>query len=178
MNKDLPPPYSETYAPPPAGFNIPSNQISTQPVYPLSPHPSGPPVVLSSAALPPFAFGPHPQPTTCYSCHQQTTTKIISEPSIKTHLMAIVLCLFGMEKEDGLYPSVPNVPYHGSSNVPTELNPSGQQPQIAMSAPPTVFGPNSLTLTCPYCHKGITSVVRAESSSKTHLIAVLLCFVS
>ncbi|KAK4877758.1 hypothetical protein RN001_010264 [Aquatica leii] len=82
-----------------------------------------------------------------------------------------------MEKEQGLYPSMPNAPDHGHPNAQTEFVVTGQQPPPVMSVP-TVFGPNSLTLTCPYCHKGVTSVVRAESSSKTHLIAVLLCFVS
>lgn len=43
--------------------------------------------------------------------------------------------------------------------------------------PGAVFGPNSQTLTCPYCHQEVTTVVKPEASTKTHIIAVLLCLV-
>lgn len=43
--------------------------------------------------------------------------------------------------------------------------------------PPAVFGPNKQSLTCPYCHHEVTTVVKAESATKTHIIAALLCLV-
>ncbi|KAK5642937.1 hypothetical protein RI129_009104 [Pyrocoelia pectoralis] len=71
-------------------------------------------------------------------------------------------------------PAQPPPPPGYVGQMPTSHVYAGQP---VMSAP-AAFGPNSATLTCPYCHKGVTTVVRAESSSKTHLFAVLLCFVS
>ncbi|KAB0795883.1 hypothetical protein PPYR_09944 [Photinus pyralis] len=77
-----------------------------------------------------------------------------------------------MEKNEGLYPQVPG------NQVPQQQYPTAPMPAPTVMSTPASFGPNSATLTCPYCHKGITTLVRAESSSKTHLFAVLLCFVS
>ncbi|KAF2891427.1 hypothetical protein ILUMI_14746, partial [Ignelater luminosus] len=38
------------------------------------------------------------------------------------------------------------------------------------------FGPHSQIYVCPYCHHNISTRVKAKATSKTHLIALCLCF--
>ncbi|KAJ8970701.1 hypothetical protein NQ317_000599 [Molorchus minor] len=89
MEKQQPPPYS----PPQPGF------------YPPGPPPSGPhvpppaadhtthTVIVTHAA--PLILGPNPSATVCPSCHAQITTTVETEATTKTHLFALLLCLFG-----------------------------------------------------------------------------------
>ncbi|KAK5642938.1 hypothetical protein RI129_009105 [Pyrocoelia pectoralis] len=97
MVKDAPPPYSET-APPNIGFNVPSINATSAPVHTIVQAPGqpifAPPVVANVPVVSP-AFGPHPQPVNCPYCHQQTTSRTLNEPSTRTHLMAVLLCLIG-----------------------------------------------------------------------------------
>ncbi|KAB0795881.1 hypothetical protein PPYR_09942 [Photinus pyralis] len=99
MGKDAPPPYEQA-ASPNIGFNVPANppapahtfvQGSGQPIY----APSGASIVVTNTPVVQVAFGPQPQPVTCPYCHQQTTSKIITEASSRTHIIAVVLCLIG-----------------------------------------------------------------------------------
>ncbi|KAB0795884.1 hypothetical protein PPYR_09945 [Photinus pyralis] len=112
MQKDLPPPYSEAAN---VGFNVPPNPgpphgfagpppgfAGPPPGFPgHAPNPQvypGPPaasVVVTNVPVMMQTFGPYPQPMTCPSCHQQTTTRVLSEPSTKTHLLALLLCFVG-----------------------------------------------------------------------------------
>ena len=39
----------------------------------------------------------------------------------------------------------------------------------------TVYGPDPKVITCPSCGKLVTTRIDYESSSKTHLMAVILC---
>ena len=57
------------------------------------------------------------------------------------------------------------------------MQPGYPQPQVVTVTSPVMFGPNSIPTTCPYCHSQITTRVQSESSSKTHLFAVLLCLI-
>ncbi|KAF7267721.1 hypothetical protein GWI33_019079 [Rhynchophorus ferrugineus] len=38
------------------------------------------------------------------------------------------------------------------------------------------FGPDPIQMTCPYCNSPITTLTTARASKKTHLMALLLCF--
>ncbi|KAJ8970699.1 hypothetical protein NQ317_000597 [Molorchus minor] len=42
---------------------------------------------------------------------------------------------------------------------------------------PMVLGPNPQAVTCPSCHAQITTNVQLENSTKTHLIAIVLCLI-
>ncbi|KAF5279102.1 hypothetical protein FQA39_LY05780 [Lamprigera yunnana] len=57
------------------------------------------------------------------------------------------------------------------------MPPNQHQVVMIASSPPVIYGPNSIPMTCPHCHNQITTRVESESSSKTHLFAVLLCIV-
>ncbi|XP_037046421.1 lipopolysaccharide-induced tumor necrosis factor-alpha factor homolog [Bradysia coprophila] len=49
-----------------------------------------------------------------------------------------------------------------------------QQPTTVIIAGPQV-GPESTMVTCPSCRASVRTQVRHESTTKTHLIALLLC---
>ncbi|XP_075166953.1 uncharacterized protein LOC142239075 [Haematobia irritans] len=53
-----------------------------------------PPVVIIQQPMLPL--GPEPVYLTCPACHVQKLTRIEFEPSARTHLMAALLCLFGL----------------------------------------------------------------------------------
>ncbi|XP_013108737.2 lipopolysaccharide-induced tumor necrosis factor-alpha factor homolog [Stomoxys calcitrans] len=53
-----------------------------------------PPVVIIQQPMLPL--GPEPVYLTCPACHVQKLTRIEFEPSSRTHLMAALLCLFGL----------------------------------------------------------------------------------
>uniref|UniRef100_A0A224Y2C1 Putative lipopolysaccharide-induced tumor necrosis factor-alpha factor protein isoform x4 n=1 Tax=Panstrongylus lignarius TaxID=156445 RepID=A0A224Y2C1_9HEMI len=55
--------------------------------------------------------------------------------------------------------------------------PTGPPPPMMAVMLPTTFGPNSQTLVCPSCHTNISTSVRNESTTKTHLFALLLCII-
>ncbi|XP_018336810.1 lipopolysaccharide-induced tumor necrosis factor-alpha factor [Agrilus planipennis] len=57
--------------------------------------------------------------------------------------------------------------------VPT---PSTHNATIIVSGPPQgSFGPRSKMTVCPYCNSHISSKVVSNATTKTHLIALLLC---
>ncbi|XP_073997763.1 lipopolysaccharide-induced tumor necrosis factor-alpha factor-like isoform X2 [Rhodnius prolixus] len=58
--------------------------------------------------------------------------------------------------------------------------PSGPPPPMMNPATivvPMTFGPDSQTLVCPSCHTTINTSIRKESTTKTHLFALLLCII-
>ncbi|OXU32014.1 lipopolysaccharide-induced tumor necrosis factor-alpha factor isoform X2 [Nasonia vitripennis] len=71
--------------PPPVGFMPPP------PYSDGAPPPAGAPNVVVMHAP---QLGPDPQTMTCPYCAATITTSIETSPSMKTHLMALLLCLF------------------------------------------------------------------------------------
>ncbi|KAK7872291.1 hypothetical protein R5R35_012134 [Gryllus longicercus] len=71
--------YPKTDAPPPYGMNPPMQ-------------PGAPPVAVVVGGPP---LGPSPANITCPSCHAQIQTRVSHESSTKTHIIALLLCLFG-----------------------------------------------------------------------------------
>ncbi|XP_043465220.1 lipopolysaccharide-induced tumor necrosis factor-alpha factor homolog isoform X1 [Leptopilina heterotoma] len=63
-------------------------------------------------------------------------------------------------------------PSYTDVNMPPPL-----QPNVVIMGAPPVFGPNSQPMTCPHCHANISTRVESESSTKTHLFALLLCII-
>ncbi|XP_059060278.1 lipopolysaccharide-induced tumor necrosis factor-alpha factor homolog [Achroia grisella] len=57
-------------------------------------------VTVTPGLVPGVVVGQHigPQPTrvTCRSCNEQTTTRIEQKSSMRTHMMALLLCVFGL----------------------------------------------------------------------------------
>lgn len=51
-------------------------------------------VVVTTAPLV-AQYGPTPQPMTCPYCHNHATTRLQVEPGMKTHVIALILCMFG-----------------------------------------------------------------------------------
>ncbi|XP_050300909.1 cell death-inducing p53-target protein 1-like isoform X2 [Anthonomus grandis grandis] len=110
MSKDGPPPYDGAPAP---GFQQPHGQYppgqypSGQ--YPPGQYPSGqyppgqypPPPQASNiqhtviVGGPPLTLGGEPMRTQCPHCHANITTSIETEANTKTHLFALLLCVFG-----------------------------------------------------------------------------------
>ncbi|KAL1516817.1 hypothetical protein ABEB36_000670 [Hypothenemus hampei] len=82
--KEQPPPYSTS--PPPAGFNPPPPQHSG--------HPAPSHTVIVTTTATPISLGPDPARMTCPYCHANIVTSVESEANSKTHLFAILLCLF------------------------------------------------------------------------------------
>ncbi|XP_014234663.1 lipopolysaccharide-induced tumor necrosis factor-alpha factor-like [Trichogramma pretiosum] len=73
--------------PPPAGF------VSPPPYSPNYPTPmQETPVVIVQQTQ----FGPDPQSMQCPHCHSTITTQIQTEATGKTHIIALLLCLFGL----------------------------------------------------------------------------------
>ncbi|XP_060535089.1 lipopolysaccharide-induced tumor necrosis factor-alpha factor-like [Cylas formicarius] len=94
MAKDAPPPYSETAPPPGPGFVAPP-----QHGYPPPPHPGyAPPpteqhtVIITHTTT--TGLGPRPHGMRCPSCHADIVTTVETEPNTKTHLIALLLCMF------------------------------------------------------------------------------------
>lgn len=83
------------------------------PPYGQYPHPPGPPppaihvqptavyqtsigtTVFPGAVIIQQNVGPHPTRTTCRSCNQEMVTRIDRRPTMRTHLMAALLCILG-----------------------------------------------------------------------------------
>ncbi|KAJ8956991.1 hypothetical protein NQ318_012156 [Aromia moschata] len=81
---------------------------------------------------------------------------------------------------------VTNKKWYDSSSITMEGKPEyhTQQPgfapppaQVVVHHTPLVLGPNPQSITCPSCHAQITTAVELENSTKTHLIALVLCLV-
>ncbi|KAJ8726880.1 hypothetical protein PYW08_015277 [Mythimna loreyi] len=49
-----------------------------------------------------------------------------------------------------------------------------QQVQV-VQAPPIALGPEPCSMTCPSCGASIVTTLRAEPTTKTHLMALCLC---
>ncbi|KAF2886091.1 hypothetical protein ILUMI_20083 [Ignelater luminosus] len=92
-----PPPYSPPgvappihHAPPP-GFAPPG-----QPIHEVHFHPPAEnTVIITNGPMMVTSFGPCPQYSTCPFCHHAISTRVETEPSTKTHLVAFFMCLFG-----------------------------------------------------------------------------------
>lgn len=120
MEKDPPPPYSTDGVYPQPGFHVPPNQppINQQPLnqpgypgqpgYPQQPgYPTQPGYVAGQpmqqgnttvvvTTIPVLAqYGPTPQPITCPHCHNPITTRLETEAGMRTHLIALLLCIIG-----------------------------------------------------------------------------------
>ncbi|KAF2883734.1 hypothetical protein ILUMI_22441 [Ignelater luminosus] len=61
---------------------------------PLRDHQGFATVVVRTTPQIALAYGPHPQPTTCLYCHKQITTTVVNDPTVRTHQMAFLLCIF------------------------------------------------------------------------------------
>uniref|UniRef100_A0A0A9W1A7 LITAF domain-containing protein n=1 Tax=Lygus hesperus TaxID=30085 RepID=A0A0A9W1A7_LYGHE len=65
------------------------------------------------------------------------------------------------------YPKEPPPPY--GMNVP----PPQSVPQVQVIH--TSFGPDPQSLTCPHCHTMITTRTSMQATTKTHLVALIIC---
>ncbi|KAF2897088.1 hypothetical protein ILUMI_09088 [Ignelater luminosus] len=68
--------------------------------------------------------------------------------------------------------------YSPAVPIPEVVPPPGPSTSCPAPIPEPVFGPNPQRVTCPSCRSSITTRVEAESSTRTHIIAALLCLVS
>ncbi|XP_014298785.1 cell death-inducing p53-target protein 1 homolog [Microplitis demolitor] len=107
--------HGQDYQPPQAGFtkqplypNLPP-QIDTKPPYPSS-QPTAPEIPLpppyTAEAQPPqqqpvvtliqpsINYGSQAMTIICPHCHANITTKVETEANLKTHIVALLLCLF------------------------------------------------------------------------------------
>ncbi|EDW02647.1 cell death-inducing p53-target protein 1 isoform X1 [Drosophila grimshawi] len=96
-----------------------------------------------------------------------------------------------MESSSNLYPKVADAPpqygeFGGPSMIPTETLYSSppaavitvQQPNVFMQGgTQTHLGPMSTMATCPSCQARQFTTVNHEPSTKTHLLALLICLV-
>ncbi|XP_012279489.1 lipopolysaccharide-induced tumor necrosis factor-alpha factor homolog [Orussus abietinus] len=62
---------------------------------------------------------------------------------------------------------MPPPPY--TSHVPP-------QPGVVIIQTQT-FGPDTMPMTCPFCHATISTRVMQESGTKTHMFALILCLI-
>ncbi|XP_076650197.1 lipopolysaccharide-induced tumor necrosis factor-alpha factor homolog [Halictus rubicundus] len=69
-------------------------------------------------------------------------------------------------------PGFTTAPPVGSYGPPPSYN-DGQPNVVIVGA--QQFGPESQSMTCPHCRAQISTRVENESTSKTHLFALLLC---
>lgn len=46
---------------------------------------------------------------------------------------------------------------------------------VVVEAGAVHYGPEGQNVTCPHCHAQVVTTVKAEATTKTHLIALLLC---
>ncbi|KAG5676620.1 hypothetical protein PVAND_006440 [Polypedilum vanderplanki] len=73
------------------------NQGMPPPTYDYQPTPT--PVITqqptTTVIVQQASFGPNPQPMTCPQCRANIVTTVNNEPSTKTHLIALVICLVG-----------------------------------------------------------------------------------
>ncbi|XP_015437963.1 PREDICTED: lipopolysaccharide-induced tumor necrosis factor-alpha factor homolog isoform X2 [Dufourea novaeangliae] len=90
MDKSMP--YSPP-PPPPPGF-MPGSGYGGPPLPPSPPgnHEGQPNVVIIGAPQ----FGPESQRLTCPHCQASISTHVEKESNTKTHLFALVLCIFGL----------------------------------------------------------------------------------
>ncbi|KAK0177885.1 hypothetical protein PV328_001889 [Microctonus aethiopoides] len=84
------PKYPGPHQPPPPGFAPP-------PPYTAGPSPPPPGMQQPPAVVfvQPAVFGPDTQRLSCPSCQASISTRVETEPSSKTHLFALLLCIIG-----------------------------------------------------------------------------------
>ncbi|XP_066247642.1 lipopolysaccharide-induced tumor necrosis factor-alpha factor homolog [Euwallacea similis] len=98
MSKEAPPPYSGAPAP---GFNPPETYPpGTYPpaghVGPQTTHHTEHRVMVTTGNIGgPLLVGPNPMPTVCPFCHSSIVSTVETEANTKTHLFALLLCVFG-----------------------------------------------------------------------------------
>lgn len=80
--------------PGPSGPHIPQGPTVYQPVTGPTVVTVGPGVV--SGVIFGQQMGPLPTRLTCRSCNEQITTRIEQKASMRTHMMALLLCVFGL----------------------------------------------------------------------------------
>jgi len=94
MSKEAPPPY----AGPNLGFQPPPGQYPPG-HYPPPPHGGPPPpeqqTVIVTTISHPAQVGSDPMRLTCPHCHANIVSAVETEANTKTHLFALLLCLFG-----------------------------------------------------------------------------------
>ncbi|XP_074027498.1 uncharacterized protein isoform X2 [Leptinotarsa decemlineata] len=203
MEKGNPPAYS----PPQPGFNAPPGNSMYPPLLQQPPQqqmPQSNTVIVHQAVLP-MMLGPKPTTMVCPSCHAQITSTVQTEATTKTHLFALLLCLFAMKAENSL-PQEPlpqkSPPQESSPQEVLSQEPASQEPPQVCSLPPPysdvnpsppvaedtkqtktvvkkivriTFGPEPASFKCPYCREQITTNVKTEPTTATHLWAVCLC---
>ncbi|KAK5642968.1 hypothetical protein RI129_009135 [Pyrocoelia pectoralis] len=70
-----------------------------------------------------------------------------------------------------------------SISISRTSTPSGSQPitswlySAVTIIPSPILGPTAQSVICPSCRSPITTEVKAETTTKTHFIALLLCLV-
>ncbi|XP_053962589.1 lipopolysaccharide-induced tumor necrosis factor-alpha factor homolog isoform X2 [Anastrepha ludens] len=83
-----PPPYSQVvpgyYQPPPQNVHVQGAPAAA----------SGPTVIIHTTAPTFNVISNEPATITCPSCHAVVRTTVIYQPSLSTHLWALILCLF------------------------------------------------------------------------------------
>lgn len=72
---------------PPYGFNPPPYSPGPSPVAPAT-------VVIQPSGMPPL--GPEPARIVCPSCRANITTRLEYETTTKTHMMCVIMCIFGL----------------------------------------------------------------------------------
>ncbi|XP_026313840.1 lipopolysaccharide-induced tumor necrosis factor-alpha factor homolog [Hyposmocoma kahamanoa] len=86
---------------PPNPDNLPPQYGTPYPPqqYPSAPVHTGPGEVIVQNVVSPVVVsrpvGPKPSRTTCPSCRAEVVTSVKYAPTTKTHLIAILLCIFG-----------------------------------------------------------------------------------
>lgn len=107
MSKETPPPYSAHPAPAP-GFVPPPGpppgpQVHQHRGLSINYHMkiilmgrNFPVIVTTGTVAGPVMVGPDPMTTMCPYCHAQITTTMETEANTKTHLFALLLCVFGL----------------------------------------------------------------------------------
>ncbi|CRL01125.1 CLUMA_CG014488, isoform A [Clunio marinus] len=70
----------------------------------------------------------------------------------------------------------PQQPYQHQS-IPQHSIPVQNQPQVVTVITGDYFGPNPKSITCSSCRQNVVTRVDFESSTKTHLVAAVICLV-
>ncbi|XP_043285961.1 lipopolysaccharide-induced tumor necrosis factor-alpha factor homolog [Venturia canescens] len=71
---------------------------------------------------------------------------------------------------------VPPPPYTDGHQHPPQGPPPQIGPNVVFVQQPA-FGPDTQPMTCPHCRASISTRVINETSTKTHLFALLLCLI-
>ncbi|KOB71988.1 Lipopolysaccharide-induced tumor necrosis factor-alpha factor [Operophtera brumata] len=118
-------------------------------------------VVMTPAVIVTQQMGPRPTHVTCKSCHADVVTRVEANATTRTHLFALILCLIGC------WPCV-CVPYC----VDDCMNANHYCPNCNSYIG---IGPDPTQIICPSCQSPIMTRVERKATTRTHVIAVLLC---